>query len=69
MIKKSRLKELRIKEGITATKLANKSNLSTKTIARAESNEEFPTEVTLYRILKALNELSNKNYRFNDIFI
>ena len=66
--KKSRLKDFRIKEGITISDLAKKANVSPKTINRAEVFDNPPKEVTLYKILKAFNELSKKRIEIDQIF-
>ncbi len=65
---KSNLKEIRIKEGLTVTELAKKANIATRTITRIENNEGNSKIETLNRILRNLNELTNKNYSFEQVF-
>ena len=57
---KSRLRELREREGLTATELARLSDVSTRTIKRLEKLDdparEQVTEVTKYKVINGLND-------------
>lgn len=64
----SKLKEVRIKEGLTITELSKKSGVSTRTIQRIEKGEANFKPETLNRILNTLNQLSRKNFSFEFIF-
>ena len=65
----NKLKEYRTKAGIRISDLAKKAGVSYRTISRAEvGGKEMPTEVTLYKILNALNQLSQKNYSLKEVF-
>lgn len=50
-----KIKELRIKRGLTQEELAEKTNLSVRTIQRIESGEVDPRTYTLTLLAKALN--------------
>lgn len=63
----NKLKQKRTERGISKTKLAIESNLSIKTISRAESDKGV-RDVTLHKILNALNSLTNKDYKLEDVF-
>ncbi|HBL78137.1 MAG: hypothetical protein A2W90_13705 [Bacteroidetes bacterium GWF2_42_66] len=64
----NRLKEIRIKEGLTITELSKKSDVSTRTISRIENSEGKSKVETLNKLLKNLNELTNKSYSFENVF-
>jgi len=64
----NKLKEYRIKTGLTITALAKEANVAPKTVKRAESEKKSPRDETLYRILNALNKLAKKEYTFKEIF-
>lgn len=49
------IKELRLKKGLTQEELADKTELSTRTIQRIENGEVDPRAYTLQMIAKALN--------------
>ena len=68
--KMNQLKQIRIKEGLTKTKLAKAADVSVRTLSRAESDkpDETPRNVNLFGILKAINELSKKEYTFKDLY-
>lgn len=63
----SKLRDVRESEGITQTKLARKSDLSDKTVRNAEKGR-VPTPVTVHKMVNALNDLSGKDYKVEDIF-
>lgn len=65
---KNKLKEIRIKGGLTVTEFARKANVATRTITRIEAGEGNSKIETLNRIVNTLNELLNKNYSFEEIF-
>ena len=59
----TRIKELRIKEGLTQLDLSEKSGLSLRTIQRIENDEVKPSVYSLRKIGEVLNEDFNlKNY-------
>ncbi len=69
------IKELRIKKGMTQEELADKTELSTRTIQRIENGEVDPRSYTLQMIAKALevefnilmvDETTEENLRSND---
>ena len=64
----NKLREIRIKEGLTITELAKKADVSTRTITRIETDEGKSKIETLNKVLKNLNELTNKNYLFENVF-
>ena len=68
MVMKNKLKEIRVREGLTITELSRKANIATRTITRIENGEGNSKIETLNKILKNLNELTNKNYRFEEVF-
>jgi len=51
-----RIKELRIKKGLTQTDLSEKSGISLRTIQRIENNEVSPSIYSLKNISKILDE-------------
>ena len=53
-------KEYRIKLKMTQEKLAEKSNLNTRTVQRIENDEEIPTLETFTRLINVL-EISDKD--------
>ena len=53
-------KEYRIKLKMTQEKLAEKSNLNTRTVQRIENDEKIPTLETFARLIRAL-EISDKD--------
>ncbi len=62
------LKEIRKEADISQAKLAKIARLSYSTISRLERGRTQPSEVTKRKILKALNQISSKKYKFEDIF-
>jgi len=52
----TRIKEIRMKKGLTQKELSEQSNLSERQIIRIENNKSNPTLCTLDRIAKALNK-------------
>ena len=50
-----KIKSIRIKNGLTQELLAEKTNISTRTIQRIENNEVDPRSYTLEKIAEALN--------------
>jgi len=70
-MKSNRLREIRIKEGVTITELARVSKVSQKVISETERHLRDPRLEIKHRILKGLNEIrgqSNPPYSFEDIF-
>ena len=68
---KSKLKEIRIAEGITISGLSRASNVSAKVISETERLLREPREVTKSKIINGLNKLTNektRKYSFDDIF-
>jgi len=55
MKKESRLKELRMNQGMTQEELAEKANLTVRTVQRIENGEVQPRAYTLQMIAQALN--------------
>ncbi len=68
MDENNRLREIRIKEGLTIEELAKASGVSNRTITRAEGKKGTPSEVSLYKILKGLKKKSEKEYSYEDVF-
>ena len=62
------LKEIRMEADISQAKLAEIARLSYSTISRLERGRTQPSKVTKRKILKALNQISPKKYKFEDIF-
>ena len=65
---KNKLKDYRIKSGITKAVLARKAGVSERTISRAENDTYQLREETEYKILNALNELAKTSYVYKKIF-
>jgi len=51
----ARIRELRIKQGLSGNALAKKSGVSQSAINRMENRDQFPTTDTLEKICKALD--------------
>jgi transcriptional regulator with XRE-family HTH domain len=64
----NKLREYRIKAGLTITALAKEADVAPKTVKRAESEKTSPRDETLYRILNALNKLAKKEHTFEGTF-
>jgi len=66
------LRSVRIHEGLTLAGLARKSDVSERTLRDLERGLGRPREVTLHRIINALNELADRrrkiDYAMEDIF-
>ena len=70
MAKKNNLKDVRIREGLNKTELANASGISTRTITRVEEGLRSVAPTTLYKILNGLNKKRSRNleYTFEEVF-
>jgi transcriptional regulator with XRE-family HTH domain len=64
---RTNLRSIRIREGITITGLAHASNLSAKTISKAERGRDLRT-ISLYKIVNGLNVFTGKQYELEEIF-
>ncbi|UXR38481.1 helix-turn-helix transcriptional regulator [Staphylococcus simulans] len=60
---KTRLKELRARDGYNQTQLAKKAGISRQTVSLIERNEFMPSVLTAAKIARILGE------RIEDIFI
>jgi len=56
----ARIKELRIKEGLTQVELAEKTGLTERTIQRIENHEVEPSKYSLKKIGEILNQNLNE---------
>jgi len=65
---KNDLKKILQKEGILQAELARKSGVSAGTINRLCSKKRAVTPTTQAKIIKALNQLTDKKYGVYDIF-
>jgi transcriptional regulator with XRE-family HTH domain len=65
---KNRLKIIRIMEGLTKVDLSRLAKISVSTITNIEDKNHIPTEVTMQRIVNALNLHSGKSYEVKQIF-
>ncbi len=68
-MRKTKLRSIREREGLSRATLARLADLSEKTLQRAEAGEPI-SEVTRNRILKALNALPNglSTYVMKNVF-
>ena len=70
VLKKSRLREIRLDEGLSISQLARWAGVSTATIRDMEQEKRQVQEVTKHRIVNGLNENPRKKrvYKITDIF-
>jgi transcriptional regulator with XRE-family HTH domain len=66
----NRLKTIRVREGRTITELASASEVSTRTVSRAEEGDRTVTAVSKAKIVKGLNKLAgeDRKYSIRDVF-
>ncbi len=67
-LRTSKFRKHRVKFGITITEVARKADLSTRTISRIEKADGNIKEESLYRALRALNDLSDTKISFEEVF-
>ncbi len=64
----NKLKEIREKEGITRSRLAQIAEISDRTISRIERQKRHAKLLTMNKIIHALNEISAGKYTLEDVF-
>jgi len=62
------LKKLITEEGVTQVELASASGVATGTINKLCNDKRDCALTTLYRIVKALNKLADREYSFEQVF-
>lgn len=67
---KNKLREIRIKEGLTISALSRFSTVNEKTIREIEKGNRESTEVTKRKIVKGLNNNPGKtrNWDYDEVF-
>ena len=63
---KNRLKELRAREGINQTELANRAKISRQTISLIERNEYMPSLLIATKIARVFNEPLEQIFIFEE---
>lgn len=63
---KSRLKELRARDGLNQTELAKKANISRQTISLIERNEYMPSLLIALKIARVFNEPIEQIFLFDE---
>lgn len=63
-----KLMEIRDEFEITLSRLAKEADVSSSTISRVEKGKTHAKQETKMKILKALNSISGKNYKLEDLF-
>jgi len=62
------LKQILIREGITQAELSRISTLSVTTINKVVNQKRTVSPTSQHKIIKALNQISGKNYEVGEIF-
>ena len=65
---RNNLRLILLREGTTQAEIARRATLSSGTVARISRNASNPSEVTIAKILKALNELAHREYKIAEVF-
>ncbi|WP_374139167.1 MULTISPECIES: helix-turn-helix transcriptional regulator [unclassified Sphingomonas] len=68
MVATNNLKKILPEEGVTQVQLAKASGLSEGTINKIYNGKRTPAPTSMFKILKGLNELSNRTYAITDVF-
>ncbi|MFC5541519.1 helix-turn-helix transcriptional regulator [Ureibacillus sp. FSL K6-3587] len=63
---KTRLKELRARDGLTQTELAKRARISRQTVSLIERNEYMPSLLIAVRIAKVFNEPIENVFIFSE---
>lgn len=63
---KSRLKELRARDGLNQTELAKRANISRQTISLIERNEYMPSLLIALKIARVFNEPIEQIFLFEE---
>jgi DNA-binding XRE family transcriptional regulator len=67
-MKKNRLKEILVQEGITQSELARVSDLSIGTVNRTCNHSRLPSKTTCMKMIKGLNQLADMEYHYENVF-